>query len=100
MVPATELIGLAAGFFIAFGLVPQVLRVWRMKDARQISLAFNLISIGGTVLWLTYGSLLGLLSVVLWNAVNLALYLSLLAVKLRYGMSTVRRGPEAAPRQP
>lgn len=86
MTSDAELVGLAAGLLVAFGLVPQVVRVWRMKDAHQISLGFNLITIGGIALWLAYGVLLGLLSVILWNAVNLVLYLSLLVVKLKYGM--------------
>jgi len=42
--------------------------------------------LGGTILWLTYGILLGLLAVVFWNGVNCILYVILLAVKLRYGM--------------
>ncbi len=86
MTSDAELVGLAAGLLVACGLVPQVVRVWRMKDAHQISLGFNLITIGGIALWLAYGVLLGLLSVILWNAVNLVLYLSLLVVKLKYGM--------------
>ena len=86
MVSSAEAFGLVAGFLIAFGLVPQILRVWRLKDAREISLIFVLVTMGGSVLWLVYGLLLGLLSVILWNSVNLALQLVLLAVKLRYGM--------------
>jgi len=83
----TELLGLAAGFLVSFGLVPQILRVWRLRDAKEISLPFDLLSLGGTVLWLTYGLSLGLLSVILWNGVNCILYLILLSVKLKYGMA-------------
>ena len=90
MVSGAEALGLAAGFLVAFGYLPQVLRVWRLKDAQQISLTFNLMTIGGTALWFAYGWFLGLLSVILWNGVNLVLLLSLLVVKLKYGM---RRSP-------
>jgi MtN3 and saliva related transmembrane protein len=86
MVAIAEAIGLGAGFLVSFGLVPQILRVWRMRDAQEISLPFNLLSLAGTALWLTYGLLLGLLSVILWNGVNCVLYVILLSVKLRYGM--------------
>ena len=81
-----ELIGLAAGFFVALGYVPQIIRVWRLRDAQEISLSFNLLSIAGTVLWLAYGVVLGLLSVIFWNGTNLVLLFVLLAVKLTYGM--------------
>lgn len=86
MISFAEALGLAAGFLVSFGLVPQILRVLRLRDARQISLPFNLLSLGGTLLWLTYGVLLGLLSVMFWNGVNCILYVILLSVKLKYGM--------------
>jgi len=91
MVAFVEALGLAAGFLVSLGLVPQILRVWKLRDAQEISLPFNLLSLGGTVLWLAYGLVLGLLSVILWNGVNCFLYVVLLSVKLRYGMA--RNGP-------
>jgi len=86
MVALVEVLGLAAGFLVSLGLVPQILRIWRLRDAQEISLPFNLLSLGGTALWLMYGLAQGLLSVILWNGVNCILYLILLSVKLRYGM--------------
>ena len=82
-----EIIGLFAGFLIAAGFVPQILRVWRLRDAREISLSFNLMNLTGTVLWLMYGILLGLTSVIIWNGANVVLVSLLLSVKLKYGMS-------------
>jgi len=86
MVALVEFLGLAAGFLVSLGLVPQILRIWRLRDAQEISLPFNLLSLGGTALWLTYGLVQGLLSVIVWNGVNCVLYLILLSVKLKYGM--------------
>jgi MtN3 and saliva related transmembrane protein len=86
MISFAEALGLVAGFLVSFGLVPQILRVLKLRDARQISLPFNLLSLGGTVLWLAYGISLGLLSVTFWNGVNCVLYVTLLSVKLKYGM--------------
>jgi len=81
-----EILGLAAGLLVALGLVPQILRVWRLRDAQEISLLFNLLSLTGTTLWLAYGLFLGLLSVIVWNGTNVVLLVVLLAVKLKYGM--------------
>jgi len=86
MVALVEVLGLVAGFLVSLGLVPQILRIWRLRDAQEISLPFNLLSLGGTVLWLAYGLVQGLLSVIVWNGVNCVLYLVLLWVKLKYGM--------------
>jgi uncharacterized protein with PQ loop repeat len=87
MIAFDEILGLAAGFLVSFGLVPQIARVLRLRDAHQISLPFNLLSLGGTVLWLVYGISLSLLSVTFWNGVNCILYVILLSVKLKYGMN-------------
>jgi MtN3 and saliva related transmembrane protein len=89
MISYVELVGLTAGFLGASGWVPQILRVRRMKDAQEISLAFNLLSFGGTALWLSYGLVLGLLSVIVWNSVNCVLLVLLLTVKLKYGMGRI-----------
>jgi MtN3 and saliva related transmembrane protein len=97
MVALVEALGLAAGFLVSLGLVPQILRIWRLKDAREISLPFNLLSLAGTVLWLIYGLVQGLLSVVVWNGVNCVLYLILLSVKLRYGMGRADSSESSEP---
>jgi MtN3 and saliva related transmembrane protein len=83
-----EILGLTAGFLVALGLVPQILRVRRLKDAQEISLSFNLLSLTGTALWLTYGVSLGLISVIVWNGANIILLSLLLVMKLKYGMGT------------
>ena len=94
MISDAELFGLGGGFLVALGYVPQILRVWRLRDAKEISLTFNLLFLSGTALWLAYGLALGLPSVVLWNSVNCILLVLLLAVKLKFGMD---RGPPMPP---
>jgi len=89
MISFIELVGLFAGFFVSLGLVPQILRVLKLKSAQQISLLFTLLSLGGTALWLVYGVLLSLLAVEFWNGVNFILYVTLLAVKLKFGMRRI-----------
>jgi MtN3 and saliva related transmembrane protein len=86
LVAAVEGLGLIAGLLISAGFVPQIIRVWKLKDAQEISLTFNLLNLSGTVLWLGYGLLQGLLAVEVWNGVNTVLVAGLLAVKLKYGM--------------
>ncbi|MGD0395904.1 MAG: SemiSWEET family transporter [Nitrososphaerales archaeon] len=84
--PEVEILGLVAGMFVALGYVPQIVRVWRLRSAHEISLSFNLLSLVGSILWLAYGMFLGLTSVIVWNGVNCALLILLLAMKLKYGM--------------
>ena len=79
------LIGLAAGFFTTIAFVPQALKIWRSKSARDVSLqtfaAFTL----GVALWLAYGILKQEPPIILWNAVTLALAGAILAMKLKFG---------------
>lgn len=82
-----EILGLAAGLFVALGLVPQILRVWKLKSAQEISLPFSLLFLIGTMLWLAYGLFLGLTSVIVWNGANSALLILLLILKLKFGMN-------------
>ncbi len=66
-------------------LVPQVIRVWRLRSAREISLAYTLLFLMGVTGWLGYGVWLELPPVILWNAISVGLGLALLYAKMRYG---------------
>lgn len=80
-----EILGLVAGSLITVAFIPQVWRLYRLKSAREISLPFNLLFLSGGVCWLAYGISKELLSVIVSNAVNLALVLAMLYAKVRYG---------------
>lgn len=80
-----ELLGLLGGALITLGFIPQILRVFRLRSAREISLPFTLLFLAGVIFWLLYGVSLRLLPVIFWNAVSFFLVSLLLYAKLRYG---------------
>ena len=80
-----ESLGLIAGGLISISLIPQLIRVFKLKSAREISLLFTALLLGGVILWLAYGLYFSLLPVILWNAVSIALVGTLLGAKLKYG---------------
>ena len=82
--PTVNAIGLVAGTCTTISFVPQLIRVWRLRSAREISLTMFLVFSLGTFLWLLYGILIRSLPVILANAVTLALSLAILALKLRF----------------
>ena len=82
--PAVTAIGLIAAVCTTVSFVPQLIRVWRLRSAREISLTMFLVFSLGTFLWLLYGNLIRSLPVILANAVTLALSLAILALKLRF----------------
>jgi MtN3 and saliva related transmembrane protein len=81
----TEYIGLIAGFLITCSFVPQIMRVLRLKSAREISILFTSLTLLGMVLWLTYGIIHGLIPIMLWNVIGFLLILILLYAKIKYG---------------
>ncbi|MBI4216472.1 MAG: SemiSWEET transporter [Chloroflexi bacterium] len=80
-----DVLGLLAGALTTFGFVPQVVRVFRLRSAREISLPFALLSLGGIGLWLLYGIIMALPPIIYWNILTLVLLALLLYAKLRYG---------------
>lgn len=79
-----NLTGSAAAFLTTLSFVPQLVRVWRRKSAKDISLVMFLLFSLGVFLWLVYGLGIGSAPIVAANAVTLALALAILALKLRY----------------
>ena len=80
-----ESIGFIAGALVTLSIVPQIIRVFKLKSAREISLLFNALLLLGVVLWLVYGIWLGLAPLIVWNAIGAVLVAILLYAKLRYG---------------
>ena len=76
-----------AGLLVTISLVPQIISVYKLKSAREISMLFNTSMLLGIVLWLVYGIMLGLVPVIIWNAIGIVLSSLLLLAKLNYGRS-------------
>ncbi|MGH8370487.1 MAG: SemiSWEET transporter [Gammaproteobacteria bacterium] len=78
-------IGLAAALLTTIAFVPQVIRSWRSRDTRAISLPMYSVFTLGIGLWLVYGLMLHDLPITLANGVTLLLALTVLVLKLRHG---------------
>jgi MtN3 and saliva related transmembrane protein len=77
--------GLLGGALTTFGYVPQLVRILKLKSAREISLPFTLSFLAGATCWLVYGVLLSLMPVILWNSAGIIFLCMLLYGKLKYG---------------
>jgi len=82
---AAEWLGLIGGAIGTIGFIPQVIRVFKLKSAHEISLLWNLSFLAGGGCWLTYGILLQLTSVMLWSSISIILAFALIYAKLKYG---------------
>ena len=79
-----SLLGFVAGALTTVAFVPQVVKVWRTKSTRDISLWMWSIVCAGIALWIAYGILTRSAPVVAANAATLVLAGAVLAYKLRY----------------
>jgi MtN3 and saliva related transmembrane protein len=75
-------IGGAAGFLTSIAIIPQMIKTWKTRHARDLSLWQQIIIIAGLALWLYYGVLLGDLPLILSNSFTLFCYVLLLTMKL------------------
>ena len=83
--PLGEWLGFIAGALVTCSLIPQLIRVFKLRSAREISLLFNVLLLLGLVAWLAYGIVFSLTPVILWNAIGMVLVSTLLYAKLKYG---------------
>ncbi len=84
-----EDLGFAAAFCTTAAYVPQLMRILRLRSARDISLPTFLLMSVGVFLWLLYGLYTGSKPVIASNVVTLVLSVSILYLKLRYDHSAV-----------
>ena len=80
-----ELLGFIGGILINAAFVPQVYRLFKIKSAREISLAFTTMMVIGGLFWLSYGIVLAKASIIISNVVAVTLSSLMLFAKLRYG---------------
>ena len=83
--PSAEALGFVAGAVVTCSIIPQLMRVFKLRSAREISLLFTSLLLVGLIIWLAYGVSLGLAPVILWNAIGTGLVATLLYAKLKYG---------------
>ena len=81
----TDILGLAAGFLTTLAFVPQLLKMWRSRSAKDVSLRTYVAFSTGVALWLAFGILKGEVAIILWNAVTLVLTACIVAMKVRFG---------------
>ncbi|MBD3245611.1 MAG: hypothetical protein GF333_01190 [Candidatus Omnitrophica bacterium] len=79
------LVGVIAGTLCAVSFLPQVIRILRTRNTRDLSfVTFSMFALG-VFFWLVYGILLREPPMIAANGFILALALVILAMKVKYG---------------
>jgi len=79
-----DILGYVAGLITAFTFLPQVLKTWKTKSAKDVSLAMFVIALSNQVLWLAFGILREDPVIIITNAVMLVMTSLMIALKLKY----------------
>ena len=77
-------LGLIAGAITSFAAVPQVLKTYRTRHARDISIWQPILLTVGMALWLVYGILLKDIPLISANIFSLLCYGILIVLKIKY----------------
>ena len=73
MIDQNEIIGLIAAVCTTFAFIPQVMKVWKTKQTKDLSLHMYSIMFIGIILWLFYGIRIDSLSIIMANVVTATL---------------------------
>ena len=77
-------VGALAGVLTSIAVLPQIIKTWRTRHARDLSLWQQLILIVGLSLWLYYGIALDNMPLIASNSFTLLCYVVLLAMKILF----------------
>lgn len=77
-------VGLVAGLLTSIASLPQLIKTWRSRQVRDLSIWQPLLLSVGVALWLVYGMLIRDLPLILANITPLICNLLLTAMKIGY----------------
>lgn len=80
-----EILGFIAGSMVAISLLPQVIKAWRTKSTKDLSISWTLINLCGQTLWIIYGYYVVSIALMTMSSITLVMTLSLIALKLKFG---------------
>lgn len=79
---------------------PQIVKIWRERDASSVSLRMYVVTVTGFSLWTVYGVLRGGWPIIVANAVCLVLSATVLVLKWRFSRRRRTNIPPEIPPSP
>jgi MtN3 and saliva related transmembrane protein len=80
-----EIVGVIAGVCSITSLVPQIIKSWKTKSTKDISLAWTFINASGQALWTVYGIFIHSPSLIATSIITTITSLSVLLLKVKNG---------------
>jgi len=79
-----DILGYIAGILVVISLLPQIIKSWKTRSTKDLSLWRYIVYILGLVLWITYAILIKNKPIVVMNSLGLLLASSILYLKVKY----------------
>jgi MtN3 and saliva related transmembrane protein len=79
------IVGTAAAALTTLSFLPQVIKTWKSRSTKDISLAMFIAFCAGVFLWMVYGIMIWSWPVIIANAVVFILGAIILALKIKHG---------------
>jgi MtN3 and saliva related transmembrane protein len=78
-------VGVVAALLSITSFAPQIIKIWREKDAASVSLRAYVVTVVGFSCWIAYGALIRAWPVIASNGACLLMSGAVLVLKWRYG---------------
>ena len=79
-----DIIGYLGGIFIMVSFVPQVIKSYKTKSVKDLSLGMIIATFIGTIFWLVYGVLISAMPIMVMNSIFGFIVLYQLFLKIKY----------------
>ena len=79
-----EITGYLAGFLIAIALSPQLIKAWKTKSTKDISILWTLTLMIGLILWVVYSVANKIFPLLIFASIEFLMTFSLFILKIIY----------------
>ncbi len=79
-----EILGYLGGTLVTISLLPQVIKSYRTKSTKDISLMYTLVLMTGLIFWILYAVSNAIIPLTIFASVEFLITMSLLILKLIY----------------
>lgn len=79
-----NIVGIAGSIFSSVSFLPQVIKLWKTKSAKDLSMMTLLFLILNVSTWLTYGILINDFPIIITNIIVLSMVLLMVYFKLTF----------------
>lgn len=79
-----DILGYVSATLTTIAFLPQIIKTFKMKSARDVSMGMFVLFTCGVFLWIIYGFLTGTMPVLIANAVIFCLSVTQIILKIKY----------------